>query len=103
MRHIFQKFVEGLELPQSVRESLEKNRTNEELKNYTLSLPTLNYPDTSILAGRLYIYLNIKSCPKKIEDYVKLLDTILRSEIKEFMLKYKKESLVDKVSNILSN
>ena len=91
MRHIFEKFVEGLNLPKSVLENLEKNRTNEELKNYTLSLPTLNYPDTSILAGRLYIYLNIKSCSKKIEDYVKLLETILRPEIKNFMLKYKDE------------
>lgn len=91
MRHIFQKFVEGLNLPNSVLESLEKSRTNEELKNYTLSLPTLLYPDTSILAGRLFIYLNIKSCPKKTEDYVKLLDTILRKEIKDFMLTHKEE------------
>ena len=91
MRVIFQKFIEGLDLPNSVLESLEKNRTNEELKNYTLSLPTLLYPDTSILAGRLLIYLNIKSCPKKIEDYVKILDKILRKEIIDFMLKYKDE------------
>lgn len=91
MRYIFQKFIEGLNLPNSVKESLEKNRTNEELKNYALSLPTLLYPDTSILAGRLFIYLNVKSCPKKIEDYVRLLDTILRPEIKDFMLKHKEE------------
>lgn len=87
MRDIFKKFIKDLDLPEYIIEGLSKDRTNEELKNYTLSLPTLLYPDTSILAGRLFIYLNIKSCPKNIESYVKICDTILRKEIIDFMLK----------------
>ena len=84
MRDLFQKFIQDLKLPQNIIEGLEKPRTNEELKTYALSLPSLIYPDTNVLAGRLLIYLNIKSCPKKIEDYATILDKVLRPEISDF-------------------
>ena len=85
MKDLFSKFVADLSLPDSVLENYGKPRSNEELKNFALSLPTLIHPDTSILSGRLLLYLNIKSCPKKIEDYVSVLEEVLRSEIKSFM------------------
>ena len=73
MKELFSKFVQDLKLPQKVLDNYGKPRNNEELKNFALSLPTLIHPDTSILAGRLLLYLNIKSCPSKIEDYVDIL------------------------------
>lgn len=85
MQDLFQKFIQDLKLPQKIIEGLEKPRTNEELKTYALSLPSLVHPDTNVLAGRLLIYLNIKSCPKKIEDYATILDKVLRPEISDFM------------------
>jgi len=88
MKELFSKFVQDLKLPQKVLDNYSKPRNNEELKNFALSLPTLIHPDTSVLAGRLLLYLNIKSCPSKIEDYVDILDKILRNEIKDFMIKH---------------
>ena len=69
MHDLFKKFIQDLKIPHNIVEGLGKPRTNEELKTYALSLPSLIHPDTNILAGRLLIYLNIKSCPRKIEDY----------------------------------
>ena len=91
MKDLFERFIEGLCLPENVRESLDKPRTNEEMKNYAISLPQLLYPDTYILSGRLLIYLNIKSCPKKVKDYVDILQKILREEIKDFFLTHQNE------------
>jgi len=88
MKDLFSKFTQDLKLPQELLENFGKPRDNEELKNFALSLPTLTHPDTSILAGRLLLYLNIKSCPKKIEDYVEILESVLRQEIKDFMIKH---------------
>jgi ribonucleoside-diphosphate reductase alpha chain len=85
MHDLFAKFIQGLEIPQNIVDGLGKPRTNEELKTYALSLPSLVHPDTNVLAGRLLIYLNIKSCPKKIEDYATILDKVLRPEISSFM------------------
>lgn len=96
MKDLFSKFVEDLDLPESVLESYGKPRSNEELKNFALSLPTLVHPDTSILSGRLLLYLNIKSCPKRIEDYVSVLEEVLRPEIKEFMRTHH-----EKINNVL--
>lgn len=91
MKDLFTRFVKDLVLPQQVLENFGKPRNNEELKTFALSLPTLIHPDTSILAGRLLLYLNIKSCPKKIEDYVEILSKVLRPEITGFMLKYSEQ------------
>ena len=91
MQELFKKFCEDLQLSEYILENLEKPRTNEELKNFALSLPTLVLPDTSILAGRLLLYLNVKSCPQKIEDYVSVTNSLLRPEIYNFMLKHKDE------------
>lgn len=88
MKDLFSRFIQDLTLPKKVLESFGKPRNNEEMKTFALSLPTLSYPDTSILAGRLLLYLNIKSCPQKIEDYVEILSKVLRSEIKDFMVKH---------------
>lgn len=88
MKDLFSNFIQDLKLPQQVLENYRKPRNNEELKTFALSLPTLIHPDTSILAGRLLLYLNIKSCPKKIEDYVEILSKVLRPEIQEFMIKH---------------
>ena len=96
MKRIMESFVEGLELPESVYENLYKKRTNEELKVYALSLPVLEYPDTYRLAGRIYMYANIKTCPKKLEDYVEILEDILRPEIKGFILEHS-----DKLNRLL--
>lgn len=91
MKDLFSKFCQDLTLPQEVLDNLRKPRDNQELKNYALSLPTLVHPDTSILSGRLLIYLNIKSCPKKIEDYTNILSEVLRKEIIDFMVEHKEE------------
>jgi ribonucleotide reductase alpha subunit len=91
MKDLFSKFVEDLTLPETILESYGKPRSNDELKNFALSLPTLVHPDTSILSGRLLLYLNIKSCPKKIEDYVSVLEDVLRPEIKDFMRNHKEK------------
>ena len=85
MKDLFSEFCQDLTLPQEVLDNLRKPRDNQELKNFALSLPTLAHPDTSILSGRLLIYLNIKSCPKKIEDYTNILSEVLRKEIIDFM------------------
>ena len=91
MKDLFSKFCQDLTLPQEVLDNLRKPRDNQELKNFALSLPTLSNPDTSILSGRLLIYLNIKSCPKKIEDYTNILSEVLRKEIIDFMVEHKEE------------
>lgn len=87
MSKLIYRFVEDLVIPDSIRDNLFKKRDNEQLKIFALSIPTLEYPDTYILAGRLLIYVNIKLCPKTIEDYVQILTDVLRPEIKEFILK----------------
>ena len=79
-------FAKGLQLPQSVLDSLPKERTNEELEVYAKTLPQLLYPDTYKLAGRLFIHLNIKSAPKSMKDYVTVLDSVLQNYMKVFIL-----------------
>ena len=81
---LLEKFLEDLELDKKTLDSYKRPRTNDELKIYALSLPTLKVPDTYFLAGRLYIYLNTKSSPKTILDYVTVLENILRDDIKDF-------------------
>ena len=71
-------FIKDLQLPQDVLDSLPKERTNEELRVYAQTLPQLEYPDTYKLAGKLFIYLNIKSSPKSMLDYVSILENILK-------------------------
>lgn len=78
-------FASDLELPQSVRESLPLPRTNEELKVFAQTLPQLLYPDTYKLAGRLLIYLNIKSSPKTMLNYIQILDSVLNEDFKKFV------------------
>jgi ribonucleotide reductase alpha subunit len=85
MIEIFKKFISDLKLSDQVIRSLDVVRTNNELKIYALSLPDLVYPDTYILAGRIFIYLNIMTAPKKIESYIEILDGILRPEIVNFL------------------
>lgn len=80
-----QDFAKGLDLPQDVLESLPKERTNEELRVYSQTLPRLLYPDTYKLAGKLFIYLNIKSSPKTMLSYVDVLDSVLHSTTKKFI------------------
>ena len=79
-------FAKGLQLPQEILDSLSKERTNVELEVYAKTLPQLLYPDTYKLAGRLYIYLNIKSTPKSMKDYVVILDSVLQPYMKTFIL-----------------
>ena len=95
MNRLLLKFTEGLNLPRNTHENLYKKRTNEQLKLYALSLPDLEYPDTYYLAGRIYMYSNIKTCPRNIKDYVDILEGILRPEIKEFLLTHSEK--IDKV------
>lgn len=91
MSRLLKKFAEGLTLPSEMLKSLEIVRNNNELKIFALSLPTLKYPDSYLLAGRIFIYVNIKYCPINIEEYIIITDGILRQEIKDFMKKYSKE------------
>lgn len=91
MIEIFKKFISDLTLPEGVIRSLDDVRTNSELRIYALSLPDLIYPDTYILAGRIFIYLNILTAPKKIKSYIEILDGILRPEIVEFLTQNSEE------------
>jgi len=91
MSNLINKFIEGLNIPEKVSNNLFQKRSNEELKVFALNIPDLEYPDTYILAGRLLIYVNIKLCPSKIEDYVDILTDILHPNIKEFILKNKEK------------
>jgi len=86
MIEIFEKFISDLKLSQDIIESLNVIRDNKQMEIYALSLPDLVYPDTYILAGRIYIYLNIMTVPSKISSYVEILDGILRPEIINFMM-----------------
>jgi ribonucleotide reductase alpha subunit len=79
------KFSQDLQLPEHIRESINKPRTNHELKVYAQTLPQLQYPDTYKLAGKLFIYLNIKSSPKSMLQYAKILDRILHYDVKQFI------------------
>lgn len=89
MLDIYKKFVSDLNLPDDIIESLNVSRNYEEMKVFALYMPRLLYPDTYILAGRLYIYLNIITAPKNIEEYVEVAGDFLRPEIIEFLLKWK--------------
>jgi ribonucleoside-diphosphate reductase alpha chain len=91
MSELLKKFAEGLTLSPEMVKSLDIVRNNQELKIFALSLPTLKYPDSYLLAGRIFMYVNIKNCPINIEEYISIANDILRQEIKDFMLKYSKE------------
>lgn len=91
MLDLFNRFCEDLKLPPGTRENLVKPRDDEEMKVYLKNLPTLLYPDTYKLAGRLLIFTNIKNIPKKIESYVSILRGLLRDEICDFMLEHKEK------------
>jgi ribonucleotide reductase alpha subunit len=91
MSSLLDKFSEDLHLPQEIRDKINIPRNNNELKVFALTLPTLKYPDTYILAGRLFIYVNIQKCPRKTEEYIRILSPILRSEITSFLVKHSKE------------
>ena len=80
-------FTKNLNLPQDILDSLQKERTNEELKVYAQTLPQLIYPDTYKLAGKLFIYLNIKSSPRTMMNYVNILKNILNTDFKVFVNK----------------
>lgn len=84
---LFKQFISDLNLPGYVIESLEISRNNDEMKIFALSVPDLLYPDTYILAGRIYIYLNTMTAPKTVGDYVEILGRELRPEIRKFMTK----------------
>ena len=86
MIEIFNEFILNLNIPKNVLESLKKERNIEELTVFALSLPDIKYPDTYILSGRIYIYVKTISSPRTIEEYVKVLDKILKDEIKSFLL-----------------
>lgn len=95
MSKLIYKFIEGLEIPDSIKDNLFKERNNKQLEEFAKNIPDLKYPDTYILAGRLLIYVNIKLCPKNINDYVEILNHLLRPEIKQFMIENKE--ILDKV------
>ena len=86
----FAALIKDLKLPQPILDSFHKKRTNDELKVYAQTLPQLLYPDTYKLAGKLLIYLNIKTSPSTIRDYIKVLSEILNNDIKKFFLKHEK-------------
>jgi len=92
---LLEKFLEDLNLDKKTLDSYKRPRNNEELKVYALSLPTLKVPDTYKLAGKLFIYLNIKSSPKTILDYIKVLENLLRDDIKDFFKTH--HEILDKV------
>ena len=79
-------FTKDLKISQEIINKLSISRTDEELKVFALSLPDLKQPDTYILAGRILISLSIKTCPRKIEDYVSILEDVLHKDIKKYML-----------------
>lgn len=85
MLALIERFVKNLQLPQEIVDNLYQKRNDEQLKIFSLSIPTLLYPDTYVLAGRLLMYVHIKNCPRKIEEYIDILDGLLRPEIKDFM------------------
>ena len=87
MESLIYKFTEDLDIPSDIKDNLLKERNNEQMKVFALSMPILEHPDTYILAGRLLTYINTKLCPKNIEDYVDILSDILQPRIKEFLLK----------------
>jgi len=91
MSDLVKKFADGLELSPEMVKSLDIVRDNKELKIFALSLPTLKYPDSYLLAGRIFMYVNIKNCPIDIKEYVTIADGILRREIKDFMLGHARE------------
>ena len=62
--------LSDLTLPNEIIDSIRKERTNEELKIYALSLPKLLHPDSYKLAGRILMFLHVKTCPKTIDSYV---------------------------------
>ena len=78
-------FAQNLDLPEDILKSLQKERNNEELKVYAQTLPQLKYPDTYKLAGKLFIYLNIKSSPKSMLKYVEILANVLNKDFKDFV------------------
>ena len=79
------KFTDGLNLPKDVTDSLQRSRTNQELKVYAQTLPQLKHPDTYKLAGRLFMYMNIKSSPKTMLEYSEILEEFLHYDIKRFI------------------
>lgn len=91
MFELLTRFISDLDIPSETKESLFIPRTNQELKIYALTLPTLKYPDSYKLAGRIYMLVNIKNCPQNTVDYVEIAGTVLRDDIKNCMLKYEKE------------
>jgi len=96
MSSLIKKFTEDLELPENIIESVNITRNNNELKVFSLSLPTLKHPDTYLLAGRLFMYVNIKNCPKDVDEYLTILDGIISPNIKIFMNEHK-----DKIDQLL--
>jgi len=84
-----------LNLPNEIIDSIKKDRTNEELKIYALSLPKLLYPDSYKLAGRILMFLHVKTCPKTVETYVSVLDGILNDYTKSFLLEH--QDVLDKL------
>lgn len=86
MLELYTKFCEDLELPEGTWDNLSEPRDNEEMDVFIKNLPSLLYPDTYKLAGRLFIYTNIKNIPKKIESYVAILRGLLSDSICDFML-----------------
>jgi ribonucleoside-diphosphate reductase alpha chain len=85
MKPLFKQFLSDLNIPEEIVDSLKIPRTNQEMRVYALSLPKLLYPDTYILAGRLFIYLNIVTAPRTISDYVEVLNGLIRPEIAAFL------------------
>lgn len=81
---------DGLVLPEDLRENISKKRTTKELLLLIKNIPDLEFPDTNLLAGRLYIYANIKLCPKNVSEYLVVLDGLLNKTQKKFMIKHEK-------------
>ena len=61
----YQKQISGLQLSQETINKLKISRNDEELKIFALSLPQLKEPDSYVIAGRILIYLSVKTSPKK--------------------------------------
>ena len=91
MSSLIDKFLSDLNLPEELAVKAKIPRNNQELKVFALSVPTLKHPDSYILAGRLFLYVSIKNCPETVKEYLTVLDTILKPEIKHFMRIYENE------------
>ena len=85
------EFTTDLVLPDEVIIALTRTRSNDELKVFAQTLPQLRFPDTYKLAGKLFMYVNIKSSPSTILEYCDILKSLLHVDVINFMMNHSAE------------